>query len=99
MTQVQRPEEATKNQDKKNATTTTWRGRAGVGLVLRASLPIFLSVPFPAVNGITTYSINVARGLARLGYPTRILLTEADTTLATYHERTLEIPADWFGDE
>lgn len=60
----------------------------------RASLPVFLSVPFPAVNGITVYSINLARGLGRLGYPARILLTEVDTTLVTYDERVLEIPED-----
>ncbi len=60
----------------------------------RAALPVFLSVPFPAVNGITVYSINLARGLSRLGYPARILLTETDTSLVTYDERVLAIPDD-----
>ncbi|HEY7411111.1 MAG TPA: glycosyltransferase family 4 protein [Vicinamibacteria bacterium] len=60
----------------------------------RAALPIFFSLPFPTVTGITIYSINLARALARLGHDARILLTESDTLLATYRERTLEIPAD-----
>ncbi len=29
----------------------------------RSQLPIYFSVPFPAVNGITTYSLYLARGL------------------------------------
>ena len=60
----------------------------------RDRFPVFLSVAYPVVNGITIYSLNLARGLAKLGYPTRILLTEVDTTLASYDESALEIPTD-----
>ena len=36
----------------------------------RNCLPVFFSVTYPVVNGITIYSLNLARSLAKLGYPT-----------------------------
>ena len=54
---------------------------------------VFVDVPHPVVNGITIYSVNLVRGLRGRGYDARILLTETDTVLVHYSERTLDLPA------
>lgn len=55
---------------------------------------VILALPDSSMGGVTTFSINLARGLVARGIPAHILLTETETDCVQVAEPQVSLPSD-----